>query len=289
MKISDCLVKARAILDQSGVSNSKLDSLVLLSYALFISGEKDFSKERIIFNPSFELSAAQSDGFFELIKRRANFEPVSHLIGKREFFGADFLVTSDVLDPRPDSETLIESVLKNIPDKNSELQILELGVGSGCLIITLLKHYQKACGTGVDLSRKALAICQKNLENHLKDKRLQLFESDLFGALSCDLKFDLIVSNPPYIASSEIEFLQEEVKKYEPKMALDGGLDGLDFYRKIAQNAQNFLKKDGKVVLEIGFGQENDVIKIFQKNGFEHLESKADLSGIVRVLWFFNK
>ena len=317
MKISDALSQSRKDLDIKGVSNSKLDSLILLTHAL------SCSKEHIIFNPDVELNNEQQEVFFKMVKRRAAREPVSHIIGKREFFGEDFFVSCDVLDPRPDSESLIELVLENFPQKNNPLKILELGVGSGCLIITLLKAYKSALGTGVDISEKALEIAKKNVINHQVQDRLQLLQSDLFSALKIPnqiqddaerkmslssnyqyrhpkldarsiqsqsaenlLKFDLIISNPPYIASREIETLEPEVKTYEPHLALDGGVDGFDFYRKIAAKSKDFLKENGRIILEIGINQQEKIIEFFTKNGFQLVEMKPDLSGIIRALCF---
>lgn len=312
MKISDALALGRDQLEKTGVSSSKLDSLILLSYALSFSSVL-FSKEQIIFNPDFILDEKQQELFLSFIERRVSFEPVSHIIGKREFYGRDFIVSKDVLDPRPDSESLIELVLKNFPDKNQKLNILEIGVGSGCLIITLLKELQNAYGVAVDISEAALEVCKKNSNFHEVQGRLQFLKSDVFdnvssiilplregrrtsfarqlplrvGVMECREKFDLIISNPPYIESAEIEELQPEVRIYEPRIALDGGLDGLDFYRRIASEAKNFLNKNGKVIIEIGFGQADQIREIFANNDFEFLESKFDLGGVERALMFF--
>lgn len=280
VKISQVLSQAREELDRVGVGNGGLDSLILLSYALSVS------KEYVIFNPDEELSFLQEQSFFDLVNRRVAREPVSHIIQKREFFGADFFVNSKVLDPRPDSETLIETVLKIFKNPEQELDFLELGVGSGCLIVTLLKSYKNSQGVGVDISNDALEVCRKNATNHLVESRLETLQSDLFEALVVDGKFDIIVSNPPYIPSRDIENLEPEVKIHEPRIALDGGQDGLDFYKRIATGAENFLKSDGKIILEIGFGQHAEVAQIFAKAGFDLLTSKADLSGVVRVLVF---
>jgi release factor glutamine methyltransferase len=317
MKISEALSQSRKDLDIKGVRNSKLDCLILLTHALCCS------KEYIIFNPDAELNIEQQEVFLKMVKRRAAREPVSHIIGKREFFGEDFFVSCDVLDPRPDSESLIELVLENFLQKNNQLKILELGVGSGCLIITLLKAYKSALGVGIDISEKALKIAEKNAAIHQVQDRLQLLQSDLFSALNISkqvqdddigslkispfffarhsefdsgsmrsqsaenfLKFDLIISNPPYIASQEIENLEPEVKTYEPLLALDGGVDGFDFYRKIAAESKNFLKENGRVILEIGINQQEKIIEFFTKNGFQLIEMKPDLSGIIRSLCF---
>ena len=154
------------------------------------------------------------------------------------------------------------------------------------LIITLLKHYPLAAGNAVDISVEALNICKKNAISLAADQRLNLNKSDLFANISTDKKFDLIISNPPYIPSKSIELLQPEVRIYEPRLALDGGLDGLDFYRRIALDAKNFLNENGKIILEIGINQEVEIIEIFAKNNFTHIGSKADLSGITRILSF---
>ncbi len=283
MKISEALSQARQTLDKNGVSNSSLDVLVLLSYAI------SFSKEEIIFNPDIELNPAQEKNFFDFIKRRARREPVSQIIGKREFFGEDFLVSSDVLDPRPDSESLIELALKIFPETNLKLKILELGVGSGCLIITLLKYYKLALGVGLDISEKALEICRKNSLSYEVSECLILKKSDLFSALKKNEKFDLIISNPPYIPSSDIKELEPEVRCFEPRLALDGGDDGLNFYRKIAADAKNFLTENGKIIVEIGFDQSEKVIEIFAAENIFLMGSKPDLSGITRALYFIPK
>lgn len=277
MESSKALAKAREILATKGVSNPGLDSTILLAHALLVS------KDWVIFNPSFKLNEEQQKKFFELIRRRANRELVSHLIGKREFFGEEFLVTKDVLDPRPDSETLIEEVLKKSHDG---CKIIELGVGSGCLIITLLKSFKNSVGTAVDISESAIEIARKNSKNHQVSSRLKIFKSDLFSNLNRAEKFDLIISNPPYIPAADIEMLEPEVRIHEPRSALDGGVDGLDFYRRIAAEAKNFLSESGRIFLEIGYGQEKLVSEIFVKNGFLHITSTIDLSGVVRVLEF---
>lgn len=280
MKISDLLAQAKNQLENSGVGSSKLDSLVLLTHALSVS------KEQIIFNPDLEPEQTLQEKFWQMIARRAKREPVSHIIGKREFYGHDFFVTSDVLDPRPDSESLIELVLKKFPQKNSELKILEVGTGSGCLVITLLRLYESSFANGVDISEKALEICRKNAGANQVQNRLELFQSDLFSSLTADKKFDLIISNPPYIPSKDVLELEAEVKNFEPHLALDGGADGLDFYRAIAQTAPNFLQKNGRIILEIGFDQKDAVVKIFESENFIFEESQADLAGISRALCF---
>ncbi len=286
MKISDILTFAKIQLENSGVSNSKLDSLILLSHTL------SFSKEQIIFNPDFNLTSEQEKTFLEFIKRRCEREPVSHLIGKREFYGRNFIVTSDVLDPRPDSETLIELVLKTFPNKKQNIQFLEIGCGSGCLVITLLKEFENSIAYALDISEKALEIAKKNVKLNEVQNRIKFLQSDILSALENSEtnnfapKFDLIISNPPYIPSQYIEELEPEVRIFEPRIALDGGNDGLDFYRRIASDAKDFLKENGKIILEIGIKQEEEIVKVFTSQNFTFLESKKDLAGIIRVLSF---
>lgn len=285
MKISSALMQARSLLDANGVSNSRLDALILLSHAISISGVS-FSKDQVLLNPYMELNEEQIASFFDLILRRTKREPVSHIINKREFFGEEFFVNKNVLDPRPDSESLIELVLKNFPQESSQqLEFLELGVGSGCLTVSLLKLYPLSKAIGVDISQEALDICQRNANNHQVQGNLELLKSDLFNSIE-NKKFDLIISNPPYISAQEIETLEPEVKIYEPIMALDGGEDGLDFYRRIASQAKDFLNNDGKVIVEIGYGQEDQVTDIFLESNFVLIDKELDLSSVVRVLCF---
>lgn len=277
MRISEALNIAKSQLRDCKIVNFGLDSILLLAFVL------KTNKEFIIFNSEKELSKKDEIDFFKLVERRKNFEPISHLIQKREFYGIDFFVNPNVLDPRPDSENLIELILKYYQKNNSSLNILELGVGSGCLIITLLTNLPNSFGTAIDISKEALEVALKNAKTHRIENKLQFLESDLFSNIP-DVEFDIIISNPPYIPSKEISNLQAEVRIYEPLLALDGGINGLDFYKRIAELSQKFLKKDGKIFLEIGYGQKKEVEEIFIKNNFELIEVKKDLSNIDRAL-----
>lgn len=282
MNIAGALKKAKEELKNAGVVSYELDSLVLICCAL------SFSKEKVIFNPEIILDERQLEDFFALIARRKNGEPVSHLIGKREFYGVDFLVNKNVLDPRPDSESLIELVLE-FAKKDDELQLLDLGVGSGCLVISLLLLFKNSTAIGVDISNLALEVAAKNALKNQVAPRLNLQKSDLFSALNAGQKFDIIISNPPYIPTHQIADLQIEVRDFEPILALDGGVDGMDFYRKIAKEAAQFLKNNGLVFLEIGINQKAEIVEIFQENNFDLIAAKDDLSGIARALCFKNK
>jgi len=278
VKISQALLLAKDRLKTKCIDSFSLDSTILLSFAL----EKP--KEFVLFNPDFIIDDSTRDKFFSLLLRRENNEPISHIIGKREFFGLDFFVNSNVLDPRADSETLIEMVIEFYKNNAGNLEFLEIGSGSGCLTISLLKNLNNCCATAIDISEKALDIAKLNAKNHDIFNKIEFIKSDLFECLNSEKKFDFIISNPPYIPSYQIPKLQNEVRMYDPILALDGGIDGLDFYRNIAENATNFLKKDGKIFLEIGQGQETDVEKIFLDHNFRVIKAKNDLANIQRAL-----
>lgn len=223
----------------------------------------------------------------EFIQRRKAGEPVAKILGKRGFWKRDFRVSSDVLDPRPDTETLIETVLRFYPEQTEPYRILDIGTGSGCILLSLLGEYPNACGIGVDKSLSALKIAQENNgENtaHRVEFCQADFTDDDFGnRLGA---FDIIVSNPPYIPTNDIDTLEKSVKCYDPLIALDGGYDGLDAYRHIAQRVSALKKEGGLIFLEIGQGQENDVVQIMKRHQLTCREQVKDLGGIIRVLVF---
>ena len=280
MKVENILAEAVEILKKNSIASPILDARILMSFSTSLS------KEDIVFKASqINLSQNQKEKYLILINKRAKKIPLSHLTNNREFFANNFYVDENVLDPRPDSETLIEMMISKF-ESSSFLNICEIGCGSGCLIISLLKHFNNWYGHGIDISKKALEIAQKNANNNNVFERINFVESNLFEKLQDNQIFDVIISNPPYIPSDEIENLQDEVRLYEPKIALDGGLDGLDFYRRIAIESQKFLKKNGNIFLEIGYNQHQFVKDIFENVNFKFINFKKDLSGIIRVLEF---
>jgi release factor glutamine methyltransferase len=280
VNIENILKEAIEILQKNSVASPILDARLLLSFATSLS------KEDIIFNAQqINLSENQIKKYFELIHKRAKKIPLTHLTNNREFFANNFYVDENVLDPRPDSEALIEMAIKEF-EKISFLEICEIGCGSGCLIISLLKYFENWRGLAIDISNKALVIAKKNADTNQVLTRINFLESNLFNNFKGDQIFDIIISNPPYIPTNDIENLQDEVRLYEPRIALDGGFDGLDFYRKIAEQSQKFLKNNGDIFLEIGYNQYQDVKKIFENNNFKFIDFKKDLSGIIRVLQF---
>lgn len=280
MNVEKALKEAIEILQKNSVASAILDAKILIQHV------SSLSREDIVFKAShLNLSEHQQKKFFDLIQQRAKKIPLTHLTNNREFFANNFYVDENVLDPRPDSEALIEMIIEKF-DKVSSLNICEIGSGSGCLIISLLKHFENWFGLALDISAKALLIAKKNAEINQVLSRINFIQSDLFSNLPNEKIFDIIISNPPYIPTNEIENLQDEVRLYEPRIALDGGCDGLDFYRKIAEKSQKYLKNHGDIFLEIGYNQHQDVKNIFENNNFKFINFKKDLSGIIRILQF---
>ena len=223
----------------------------------------------------------------DFIARRQTGEPVAKIIGQKGFWTLDLAVSKDTLDPRPDSETIIEAVLKHFPDKDVPLRILDLGTGSGCLLLALLSEYKNATGLGIDVSAAALQIAQKNVEKYAPDRAKLLCRSWAGDNWWSDLGgFDVIVSNPPYIPTADIALLDKDVKNFDPIQALDGGHDGLDDYRRLSLRIEEVLKQNGLVFFEIGQGQYMDVTTIMEKKGFQLVEFYHDLGQIIRVLVF---
>ena len=228
-----------------------------------------------------QLSKESLDYFNYLIEQRSKRKPIAYLINKKEFWKNEFYVSKDVLIPRPDTEVIVEQVL-SLTKHKSQLSILDVGVGSGCIILSILKERKKFYGTGIDVSKKSINICKINSNKLGVYNRLKLFKSDVdnfdYG------KYDLIISNPPYLKTSEINFLDPEVKFYDPNISLDGGCDGLNCYKDIAKNAKKHVNKNSKICLEIGLGQSNSVTKIFDRYGFKLILEEKDLQGINRVV-----
>jgi release factor glutamine methyltransferase len=268
-------------LTAAGIDNVRFEARLLLSRA---SG---LSIEALIAHGRDEAPAAAIEAVRGLTARRVLREPMAHILGEREFWGLPFKVTPEVLVPRPDSETVIEAALSLMPDRARAWRLLDLGVGSGCLLLTLLREYPNARGTGIDASPAALAVAQENAERLGVAARARLLAGDwrepgwverLGGP------FDLVVSNPPYIASAEIALLMPEVGRYEPKLALDGGIDGLDPYRRIAAAGRQLVTPGGSLLVEGGDGQASDIAAIFSAAGLQPATPWKDLAGIDRVI-----
>ncbi|WP_105614262.1 peptide chain release factor N(5)-glutamine methyltransferase [Vallitalea okinawensis] len=224
-------------------------------------------------------------GFTALIERRASGEPVQYICGYQEFMGLTFNVNPNVLIPRQDTEVLVELILNNNVIDSGNL--LDIGTGSGCISISLLENLKAWTGVAIDISEGALNTARLNAKEIDVNDRLTFIQSDLFEKLEEKdyNKFDIIVSNPPYIPRADIETLMQEVHDHEPHSALDGGEDGLDFYRKITKEAKKFLNKGGYLYYEIGIHQSKDIKNIFEENGYSSIQVVKDLAGIARVVY----
>lgn len=263
-------------LQAAGIERARAEARLLAAHALAVS------LENIVGDDARLLTPEEMRRLEDLAARRARREPMAQILGRREFFGRDFFVTADVLTPRPDSETLIEAVLAQVPDRKAALRLLELGVGSGCLLLTLLAELPNAQGTGIDISTAALAVAKHNASALGLADRCELIEGDWSGAARG--RYDIVLSNPPYIPSRDIDGLEPEVARYEPRLALDGGGDGLIFYRRLAADLPRLLGDGGLVAVEIGQGQGSDVSRLLTGTGLRLLPAHADLAGIDRCV-----
>lgn len=252
-------------LEQIGVSNPRLEADILLEYM-----------------------ASHEANMDSLIAKRKEGVPLCKIVGHKGFYKHDFIVSEDVLSPRADTEVLVEKAIELLKN-NEKPNILELGIGSGCILLSILGDVPKATGVGIDISEKALKITSQNIKLMNMENRTEILQSSWFDdylAKKIDKKFDMIVSNPPYIPSSDILELDRGVKNYDPMLALDGGVDGLRDYRQIAKISKNLLLSEGYILLEVGISQYKDVIDIFEKQDFKLEEIVKDLAGIERCLVF---
>ena len=259
MNIESKLNQGINILKASNIPNPHLDSEILLSESI----NKD--NKYIILNSKEVLNNKQLENFDNLIGRRRKGEPIAYLINKKEFWKDEFYVNRNVLIPRPDTELIIEQVL-NIYSNKSQLQVLDIGTGSGCILLSIIKERPNFYGTGIDISKKSINVSKINAKQLNLTNRVKFIHSsvDNFNIG----KYDLIVSNPPYIKLVSLKYLEKDVINFEPKLALSGGFDGLSKIRKVISKASTLIKKNGKFVLEIGFNQKDKVKKILREEGY---------------------
>ncbi|MDC2998308.1 peptide chain release factor N(5)-glutamine methyltransferase [Candidatus Pelagibacter sp.] len=275
MNINLAITEASKFLSSKFIPNSYLDSEILMA--------KTISKDRnyILLNPTKILKKNELCNFYSLIRKRSLGNPVAYLTNKKFFWNSEFIVTRDTLIPRPDTELVLENVLSLTKQKN-KINILDIGIGSGCILLSILKERKSCYGTGIDISKKCINISRINAVNLKISSRLKLFKSDVdkfnLG------KYDLIVSNPPYIKKSKIKYLDRNVVRFEPKQALDGGLDGLSEIRKVIKKSSELIKTKGRFILEIGFDQKNKVINLLKKEGFYINSIQKDLAGNDRCI-----
>ena len=259
MNIENILTEGISALQKNKIPNPQLDSEILLSSSI------KRNKNHIILNPKEILNSEQLEKFKGLIERRKKGEPIAYLINKKEFWKDEFFVNKDVLIPRPDTELIIEQVLK-IYSKDVQLQFLDIGTGSGCILLSILKERSNFYGTGIDISKKSINVSKFNAKQLNLMNRVKFFHSSVDNFKIG--KYDLVVSNPPYIELLSLKYLEKDVVNFEPKLALSGGLDGLSKIRKVINKAKILIKKNGKLILEIGFKQKNKVKKILNEEGF---------------------
>ena len=259
MNIQTLLNQASKTLKQLSNTSSKLDSEILLS--------KIIKKNRkyLILNSNEELKKENIKSFDYLVKRRKKGEPIAYLINKKEFWKQNFYINQNVLIPRPDTELLVEETLK-LFNVNSKLNMLDIGTGSGCILISILKERRNFLGTGIDISKKAINVARFNAKMHQLSNRVKFYNSDVDKFLIG--KYDLVVSNPPYIKRQDLKYLEVDVKGFEPKLALDGGKDGFSKITKVISKTSTLLKRNGRFILEIGFGQKKKILSILKQNNF---------------------
>lgn len=289
LTIKELMQIGESALKKAGCMDAKIDAELIIQFLLSLNRQQLFLKSSSL------LDEKGCEEYFKLIDLRYNGKPVQYITGEQEFMGIPFKVNEDVLIPRQDTETLVEEVIKEVKNRISQkkvpigsFQILDLCCGSGAIGISLCKYLPSVKVTATDISSKAIIIAKENAENAGVSKSIRFVESDMFSAFRKGFgaaKFHIIVSNPPYIESDVIPTLQREIREYEPIIALDGGKDGLDYYRRIAEESPAFLKPSGMLFLEIGYNQGAAVCSILEKTGhFDNIEVIKDLSGHDRVV-----
>lgn len=276
MNISETLKNATEILKRSGIAEPRREAASLLALAL----EKD--RTFLIAHPEYELTEKESAEFAGTLARRAAHEPLQYIRGRQEFYGLDFLVTPDVLIPRPETELIVEAAIEILKQEENP-RFCEIGTGSGCISVSILHEIKAATATGADVSEKALQMTKVNAERNAVSDRLKLIKSDVFENFEEREKFDLIVSNPPYVPAEDFTTLQAEVRDFEPRTALTDGGDGLSIIAKIITAAPRFLKPGGYLLMEIGFNQSDKVRGMFVSRVWEPAEFLPDLQGIPRM------
>ncbi|MCY4031841.1 MAG: peptide chain release factor N(5)-glutamine methyltransferase [Hyphomicrobiales bacterium] len=266
-------------LTRNGIETPMLDAEVLLRH---VTG---WSRETLLRTPEVELDALQQQQLAELGEKRCRGVPVARLIGRKEFWSLEFLLSDETLVPRPESETLIEAALKG-GGKDDSLRLLDLGTGCGCLLLSLLHEYRHSSGVGIDISAGAVATARCNAERLSLEDRAR-FQTGNWNTRTEDIaneRFDILVSNPPYIRSGDIGGLQKEVREHDPRIALDGGGDGMDSLRAIIAIAPKLLRPNGRVLIEIGAGQSGEILSLMENQPFKEIRKHKDLAGIDRVI-----
>ena len=260
-----------------GIETPELDARIILKEVLSLD-DKD-----LILKESLDIPEEIIEKIITIESRRLNGEPISKIFKKRDFYNSTFLISNDVLDPRPETELIVE-IANNYINKNEVKNILDLGTGSGCILLSILKENRMINGLGIDLSKEAISIAKQNSKKLNLETQSNFLVSNWMS--SVNYKYDLVVSNPPYIASEDIKKLSKSVKIYDPILSLDGGDDGLNSYRLIASDLKRIISMNALIIIEIGYNQSLQVIDIFKKNDFKLIKKYNDINGLDRVLTF---
>tara|TARA_Y100001970_G_scaffold286501_1_gene408830 strand:+ start:763 stop:1605 length:843 start_codon:yes stop_codon:yes gene_type:complete len=275
MKYQQVLNEGSKILKIKNIKSYLLDSEILLSSIVKLD------RSQLLLNLDKKIEKKDKKNFFNLIKRRSKNEPIAYITGYKEFWKSSFKVNKSVLIPRPDTETIIEQVLKEL-DIYSSKKILDIGTGSGCIIVSILKDRKKCSGVGIDISKNALKLAKSNAKIQHIDNRIKFFNSNIDNFYIG--KYDLIISNPPYIKHHEINGLEKDIKNHEPMVAVDGGIDGYDKIRLVIKKSSNLIKKKGKLFLELGKNQISETLKILNFHGFYKTKIIKDLASKNRCI-----
>ena len=278
MTIGDLLKDAAARIAAAGLEEAQREARLLMIEATGLD------RAAVFVHPEREIDPVAAARLHTLVGRRVNREPMAHILGRREFWSLTFRVTADTLDPRPDSETLVQAVLDHVPDRSLPLRLVDFGIGTGCLLLALLHELPAATGLGIDASEAALGVARDNAAALGLGPRAAFRHGNWDDGV--EQEFDIVVSNPPYIPSREIDTLQPEVARYEPRLALDGGTDGLVAYRRLAPGAARLLASRGLAAFEVGIGQSDAVAHIMAGAGLRRIATACDLAGIERALLF---
>jgi len=260
-----------------GIETPELDARIILKEVLSLD-DKD-----LILKESLDIPEEMIEKIITIESRRLNGEPISKIFKKRDFYNSTFVISNDVLDPRPETELIVE-IANNYINRNEVKNILDLGTGSGCILLSILKENRMINGLGIDLSKEAISIAKQNSKKLNLETRSNFLVSNWMN--SVNYKYDLVVSNPPYIASEDIKKLSKSVKIYDPILSLDGGEDGLNSYRLIASDLKRIISMNALIIIEIGYNQSLEVIDIFKKNDFKLIKKYNDINGLDRVLTF---
>ena len=257
--INSVLFNAKKYLINNSINSANIDSEILLSSVL------KKSKNHLLLNSSIKIDEDKIDTFNKLVERRKKREPIAYILKQKDFWKSTFYVDRNVLIPRPDTEILIEEILYNY-SKNQKLSVLDIGTGSGCIIISILKDRPNFKGTAIDVCKNALNVAKYNAKIHQLENRIKFYKSSVDNFFKD--KYDLVISNPPYINKFGLKYLERDVIRFEPSLALDGGIDGFTVLKKVIKKSSRLLKIGGKLVLEIGFDQKLKVIKLLKKEKY---------------------